>query len=122
MNESQVVSDDIDGGIRRFRDAMRSVRRLHPAAAPPARPKPRPRACFTRADEADVLRESLLPPTDVAQLEAGDELSFRREHVPLPVLNRLRGGHYAVDAEIDLHGLTRSSCKERANFFADSGI
>jgi DNA-nicking Smr family endonuclease len=90
-----------------FRDAMRDVQpRAVVTPAPIQPPKPRPRARFTRADEQQVLVESLLPLDDPALLETGDELSFKRDHVPQRVLLRLRRGEYAVAAEMDLHGMT----------------
>lgn len=90
-----------------FRDAMRDVQPRPPVApAPLATPKPSAKARFTRADQQQVLRDSLLPIDDPALLETGDELSFRRDHVPQRVLQRLRRGEYAVAAEMDLHGMT----------------
>lgn len=90
-----------------FRHAMRDVRPHPPAAITPiAAPKPRAKALFTRADQRQVLAESLLPIADPALLETGDELSFRRDHVPQRVLQKLRRGEYAVAAEMDLHGMT----------------
>jgi DNA-nicking Smr family endonuclease len=106
------VSDDPDHDSQTFREAMRDVRRLRDTSkrAPPA-PKPPPRARFTRADQQEVLRESLLPPSDEAMLATGDELSFRRPHIPESVLVKLRRGHYTVDAELDLHGMTGAEAK-----------
>ncbi len=89
-----------------FREAVRDVRKLRDTAARPAKPKPAPKARFTRADEQSVLKESLLPVGDPALLETGDELSFRRPGVPETILRKLRRGEYVVEAEIDLHGLT----------------
>jgi DNA-nicking Smr family endonuclease len=92
--------------VELFRDAVRDVQ-PRPAAASPMQPRrPHPSARFTRADQQQVLRETLLPVTDPALLETGDELSFRRDHVPQRVLLRLRRGEYAVAAEMDLHGMT----------------
>ena len=90
-----------------FRDAVRDVQpRPATTHSPIQAPKPRPSARFTRADQQQVLLETLLPVTDPALLETGDELSFRRDHVPQKVLLRLRRGEYAVAAEMDLHGMT----------------
>jgi DNA-nicking Smr family endonuclease len=89
-----------------FREAVRDVaplKRAHRHA--PARPKPPPRARFTRADEAAVLEESLrLAPGELA-VETGDELSYRQAGVAQSVLRQLRRGAYRVDRELDLHGL-----------------
>jgi DNA-nicking Smr family endonuclease len=44
-------------------------------------------------------------------LETGEELSFRRSHVPLRVLKELRRGKYAIQDELDLHGLTANEAR-----------
>jgi DNA-nicking Smr family endonuclease len=44
-------------------------------------------------------------------LENGDELNFRRPHVPLRVLKDLRGGKYSIQNELDLHGLTANEAR-----------
>lgn len=112
-------SDERDLEI--FRAAMRDVKRLRAAKRQPEAPKPRPAARFTRSDQQEVLRESLLPPADEALLSTGDELSFRRPHVPEAVLSKLRRGQYAVDAEIDLHGLNGAQAKAALRaFMADA--
>lgn len=89
-----------------FRAAMRDVQPRPVAAAPVATPRPKPRARFTRADQQQVLLESLLPVSDPALLESGEELSFRRDHITHRILQRLRRGEFAVAAEMDLHGMT----------------
>ena len=112
-------SDERDKEI--FRAAMREVKRLRPTLRKPEPPKPAAQARFTRLDQREVLRESLLPPQDEALLNTGDELLFRRPHVPEAVLMKLRRGHYAVDAEIDLHGLNGAEAKaELREFLADA--
>lgn len=121
------MSSQDDEELELFQVAMRDVKPLRavkassvPHAARP-RPKPLPRARFRRADDLEVLRESLLPPADEALLATGDELSFRRHHVPEQVLLKLRRGQYAVDAEIDLHGLTGAEAKAALReFIADA--
>jgi DNA-nicking Smr family endonuclease len=100
-----------------FREAMQEVRPLPRREHRPAAPQPRPVARFSRADELDVLRESLLPPADPAILDTGEELSFRRPGIREEVLRRLRRGQYAVEAEIDLHGLGRHAAHEALRAF-----
>src|SRR5262245_30633845 len=102
---------------------MRNVRRLKRASANhPTPPKPPPRARFTQADRREVLRESLLPPTDESMLDTGDELNYRRPHVPQSVLVQLRRGHFAVDAEIDLHGMSGAESKAALRQFIAEAI
>jgi DNA-nicking Smr family endonuclease len=105
-----------------FRAHMRDVKRLHAKERHSPRPKPPPRARFTRADQLDVLRESLLPPNDEALLSTGDELSFRRPHIPESVLTKLRRGHFAVEAEIDLHGLTAVEARAALRAFIGEAL
>ena len=52
-----------------------------------------------------------MPPADEADLATGDELSFRRPHISEAVLLKLRRGHFVVEAEIDLHGMTGAEAK-----------
>lgn len=112
-------SDERDKEL--FRAAMREVKRLRPEPHKPEPPKPPAQARFTRSDQREVLRESLLPPQDEALLSTGDELIFRRPHIPEAVLLKLRRGHYCVDAEIDLHGLTGAEAKAALrDFLADA--
>ena len=104
-----------------FRKAMRDVKRLPETARPIETPKPPPEARFRRADEQAVLQESLMVPEDAALLGTGDEVGFRRPHIPEAVLIKLRRGQYAIDAEIDLHGLNASQAKNALReFIADA--
>jgi DNA-nicking Smr family endonuclease len=119
----QTVNDDHDDDARAFREAMRDVRRLkRRSIKPSAAPKPPPSARFTRADQREVLRESLLPPSDESMLDTGDELNYRRSHVPESVLVRLRRGHFAVDAEIDLHGMTGAEARAALREFIAGAV
>jgi len=106
---------DSDDSFELFRKATRDVKPL-PVKKVVDKPKPKPRARFTHADNQAVLRESLEPIADPAMLETGDEISFRRPGIPETLLRKLRRGHFSVDAEIDLHGLTspqaRSALRE----------
>lgn len=117
------MNDDRDDDNLTFREAMRDVRRLRNAdKRPPSAPKPPPRARFTRADQQEVLKESLLPPSDEAMLATGDELSFRRPHISEAVLLKLRRGHYTVDAELDLHGMTGAEAKAAMREFLTEAV
>jgi DNA-nicking Smr family endonuclease len=112
------AQDDKDDAL--FRDAMRDVKRIVKPVVARTAPKPPPRARFKRADERDVLRESLESVPDAA-LTTGEELSFRRPHIPETVLLKLRRGQYHVDAEIDLHGMTAAQAKAALReFLADA--
>jgi len=104
-------ADEATEEARLFREAVRGVKPLGKRASAPELPKARPRARFTRADRAAVLRESLDPQGADPLLAAGDELVFRRPGVQVAVVRRLRRGEYRVEREIDLHGLTVAEAK-----------
>jgi DNA-nicking Smr family endonuclease len=101
-----VDDERIDRADDEFRAAMADVTPLPVPACPAPAPKPAPVARFTREDAAAVLDESLNGPLDHALLETGDELHFRQPGIQTNVLRRLRRGEYAVEAELDLHGMT----------------
>jgi DNA-nicking Smr family endonuclease len=97
---------------RIFREAMRGVRRLRRGADRPIAPRPRAVASFARAETSAVLRESLDRPADAALLESAEELEFSRPGTTREALRRLRRGRYAVQAEVDLHGLSREAAHD----------
>ena len=83
------------------------------AGAPP-RPEPRQR----ELDEQAVLRQALSDDFDVESLLETDEtLSFRRPEISLEVVRKLRRGHWALQAQIDLHGLRRDQAREALGTF-----
>jgi len=102
---------------RLFRDAVRGVKPLGTRTSAPVRPRARPRARFTRADRAAVLRESLDARDNDPELAAGDELVYYRPEIQPLVVRRLRRGEYRVQREIDLHGLTVAEAKQALRQF-----
>jgi DNA-nicking Smr family endonuclease len=95
-----------------FREATRDVRRLEHDRHVSRAAKPAPRARFTRAGRTAILEESSgAAPVD-RDLAAGELASYARPGVQRSVLQRLRRGHYRVQAELDLHGLTAQQGKE----------
>lgn len=99
---------ELVGEVRPIKGGRRVILRK---AGPP------PRARFSRADERAVLLESVEGGTDDPGLESGEELSFRRPHVPTRVLKELRRGRYAVQDELDLHGMTANEARPALRAF-----
>ncbi len=97
-----------------FRAAVGQVQPL--AAAPRAAAtakRPAPVAVQHLRDEQEVLRSSLSDAFDPASLlETDAELSYARSGVGADVLRKLRKGEWAVQREIDLHGLRREEARE----------
>jgi DNA-nicking Smr family endonuclease len=64
-----------------------------------------------------VLEESLSGDAADPALASGEELVFHQPGVPTSVVRKLRRGHYRVQAEIDLHGLTVPEAKQALREF-----
>lgn len=94
-----------------FRATVGEVRPVNTRRQPLPGPAPPAKARFSRADEFAVLDESLSTPAGDIGLESGEELSFRRPHVSLRVLRSLRRGSYAIQDELDLHGMTAAEAR-----------
>ena len=84
------------------------------SAPPPPEPLPRQR----ELDERAALRESLSDDVDVETLLLTDDgLSFRRPGIGADVVTRLRRGEWAIQSQIDLHGLRRDEAREQLAAF-----
>jgi DNA-nicking Smr family endonuclease len=80
------------------------------------RPAPEPRQ--READEREVLLQALSDDFDVESLLETDEtLSYRRQEISPEVVKKLRRGHWALQAQIDLHGMRRDQAREALGHF-----
>ncbi len=88
----------------------------------PARPQPLPEPRQRTLDEASVLVEALSDDFDVESLLDTDAaLSFRRRGVGPEVTRKLRRGVWAIQAQLDLHGLRRDAARQQlAEFFREA--
>jgi DNA-nicking Smr family endonuclease len=100
-----------------FRAAVGPVKPIAARPAPPPKPRPPARAAFAREDEQRVLADSLLLGPGELLVETGEELLFRRAHLTDALLRRLRRGEFAVEGELDLHGLTSPQSREALRTF-----
>ena len=75
--------------------------------------RPPPEPLQRQADEREALRQALSDEVDVESLLLTDDgLSFRRPGVAADVVARLRRGHWSIQGQIDLHGLTREEARD----------
>jgi DNA-nicking Smr family endonuclease len=111
-----VTNDDIDEFRRAISDAkpLKQDDRVHET-----KPKPKPKARFAKADEREVLNESLQDDVDTIELGSGAGLRFHRPSVGRRTMRKLARGGYSVQAEIDLHGMTVAEAKPRLADFID---
>jgi len=104
---------------RQFSNAVGRVTALPPHARADLQPtRPAPEPLQRQRDEQAALREAMSDEVDVESLLLTDDgLSFRRPGVSQDVVNRLRLGHWALQAQIDLHGLRRDEAREQLAAF-----
>jgi len=115
--KDNTVSDKEDN---EFRQAMSGTKPLRTEArVPDVKPKPKPRARFSKADERQVLLESLEDDIDTIEHGYGAALRFCRQHVGKRTMRKLQRGGYSVQAEIDLHGMTLEEAKPRLADFIE---
>jgi len=105
-----------------FRRSIGKVAPLAPpdkAAVTPARPQPVARHHL--ADEKAALQESLSDDFDVETLlDTDHSLSYARSGVGADVVRNLRKGRWAIQDQLDLHGLRRDAARDALGAFLRS--
>jgi DNA-nicking Smr family endonuclease len=82
------------------------------------RQPPAPHARQRELDEQAALHEAMSDEVDVESLLLTDDgLSFRRPGISVEVLTRLRRGHWAIQRQLDLHGLRREEARTAVSGF-----
>jgi DNA-nicking Smr family endonuclease len=107
-----------------FARAVGPVQRLpDPGRVQADTPRPLPQPLQREADERAALREALSDEVDIETLLLTDDgLSWRRPGLPPDVPARLRRGQWAVQAQIDLHGLRRDEAREQLAVFVRQAL
>jgi len=107
-----------------FARTVGPVAPLRKRARPPVdRPRPSPVPRQRELDEAAVLREAISDEFDVESLlETDDALSFRRRDIGPEVVRKLRRGVWAIQAQLDLHGLRRDEAREQVGVFLRDAV
>jgi DNA-nicking Smr family endonuclease len=100
---------------------LRRADRPEPAGLRPTAPEPIPRQHLR--DEQAVLREAMSDELDLDHLLQTDvTLSWRRNGIGYDTLRKLRRGHWAIQSEIDLHGLRRDEAREALGRFLRTAL
>ena len=83
-----------------------------------ATPKPEPIPKQQQMDEAAALQEALSDEVDITTLlDTDEQLSFRRPGVGPDVAHKLRRGKWAIQRQVDLHGLRTDEARETLTAF-----
>lgn len=121
MSHSDHDDELPDDERRLFREAMAEVSPLATdRRRPDDAPRPPARAAQREADEAAARTALATGALDDPDLDLAEELFHARPGIQKRVLRRLRRGQYAMQAELDLHGLSRAEAgRELPAFLAD---
>lgn len=82
-------------------------------------PKPRPIPQQSHHDQQKVMQELLVSPTEHEDMQPGDSLSYVKSGIQKNVFRKLKRGQYSIEAELDLHGLTRLESQQQLNEFVN---
>lgn len=94
-----------------------SVSKLKQDKVAPYRPKVPAIPQQRIADDKRVMEELLSASDEESSYESGDELKYLREGYPPRILKRLRRGDFAVQDELDLHGMIAIEAKTAIHEF-----
>jgi DNA-nicking Smr family endonuclease len=108
MKKSSGISDE-DSAL--FRKSVGDAKPLKQDSFIADKPKPKAHPAKTEADNFAVIEEMRTADFDSNLLERGDELLYTSPGVQNNILKKLRRGHYKIEAELDLHGMTVDSAK-----------
>lgn len=119
MDEDAWLPEHIDDPAALFRHAVGQAAPLPDKnRAELQRPLPAPRPRMHEADEAAALCESIDAPLSFEdRIDIGEEGVHLRDGLPRRVLTDLRRGRWVVQAELDLHGLTRDEARSALGHF-----
>jgi DNA-nicking Smr family endonuclease len=112
--------DDAAAFFKEVKDVapIRAKQRVAPA---PKQPPPVP--VQSARDEREALADSLSDAVaDEIRLEIGEELSWRRDGIPHDTLRRLRRGEWALQDQLDLHGLTVEDARALLAAFLNGSV
>lgn len=88
-----------------FRESLAGVQPLKQDRVTPPAKRPAPIPHQSLRDAREVIENLLSGHHDSAEIETGEELLFVRPGLRASVVRKLRRGQYAIQAELDLHGL-----------------
>jgi DNA-nicking Smr family endonuclease len=89
-----------------FRSSVGEVALIKQDQADLGNRKPPPIPLQRHADQQAVIKHIMNSPFVVKDVATGDELFFKRPGIQQRVMEKLRRGQFAIEKELDLHGMT----------------
>lgn len=102
-----------------FRAHVGKTRPVKQDRIAPHRTRRKPIPEQSLADAHAVMKSLLSDEYEPADVETGEELLFSRPGMQHGVMRKLRRGQYAIEAELDLHGLKVPEAREMLDAFLD---
>ena len=113
MSANDKKMDELLGGT------ANAINRLKQDKVAPYRPALDPTPKQRLLDNQRVLSELLEESDETTSFESGDELKFLRNGYSSRLLKKLRRGDYAIQDELDLHGLNTGAAKQETHSFVN---
>ena len=107
---------------RVFREAVADAIRTPDKHTRSRKPRPKPVAQFSRADEEMALEESLRDPRHPDEFGSEPPLEYVAPGIQKRLMRRLRRGTVPVQAVLDLHGKTQAEAHPLVASFIESGV
>ena len=111
------MSQDKDNNEPSFAELLDGVKILSSDRVVHTKPKPRPVPKQANLDKEKVMQELMVSPTEYEEMQPGDSLSYMQAGIQKQVFRKLKKGQYSIEAELDLHGLTRVEAQQQLNEF-----
>lgn len=109
------ATDDDAGLFNRLMSGTKPLRNAEKEPAP--RPVAPAHARFSRQNENEVMRESMLADIDDSETASGDSLRFHQASVGRRTMRKLARGNFSVQNVLDLHGMIIPQAKETLHHF-----
>ena len=100
-----------------FRDAVGEVRAIVNDKIEHQTQPLKPQLQSTKDDNRSVMQSLLEELSEADLLETGEHLAYTQAGVQRSVLRKLKAGRYAIQAQIDLHGLTLKQARAELSVF-----
>ena len=104
-------NDISDADRELFRHSVGAVQKIKHVRMPVRKPRPAPVPVQRNADAQAVMKEMASAPMGNDHFLTGDELFFKRPGIQDKVLSKLRKGKFAIERELDLHGMTSTDAQ-----------